>query len=161
MRFLLIIAIAVLILGTVTAYSRFQASLKVSPKSQAGAFQTSDEVRSLEIELTFDATGDLFGSESFQLWLNGVPVPAQEIQRRGIYRYDVEHLPGWRPGGNRIHLRAIGAADSSTPPRSARLQLWRRGLPRAETVFWSPAGEPVEGTWVVRDEVTEESHSDG
>ncbi len=147
MRFVLVAVIAVVVLGVVAGYSRF--AERVTPRRPPARATEPTEDLTLEMELTFEATGDAFQPQPLAIVLNGRSVNPDTIVSSGPFRYRVELSEGWRRGVNRLHVEAVGPAKSLGPSRAVHLRLWRGEIPLGETTLWAPSGEPVMGTWVV------------
>ncbi len=148
MRFALVAGIAVVVLGVVAGYSRFAG--RVAPRRPPARVTEPTEDLTLEMELTFEATGDAFQPEPLAIVLNGRSVAPDTIVSSGPFRYRVALRDGWRRGVNRLHVEAVGPAKSLGPSRAVHLRLWRGDIPLRETTLWAPSGEPVMGTWVVQ-----------
>jgi hypothetical protein len=146
MRPIAAILLAVLILGSVKAYTLFERSLP-PPIDISTVQQSATGKFSVDVTLTFDAAADDFALEPLavvielqghELFRSLEPVPAG----RPIV---VEEVPGVVEGRNSFFLKVTPTESDFTSQRAVRVRVLRDGMPIAEETLWSEPGAVVEG----------------
>ncbi len=156
MRFALVGLVASAVFGSVAGF-QWIATRAAEHRVDVG-IDRIDAHFELQVELTFEPTGDPFQTQPFSILVNGVSQAAAPVAEEDGYVYRFVLEKGWREGQNRLHFEAVGSATGKGPSRAAHLRLWRNGVPLRETVMWAPAGEPVMGSWTFDLELRGEAH---
>lgn len=146
MRHLLVLAIAVVTLGSVQALSMFQASLPSPPPVQT-ADRAAVGAFSLDLTPTFDCGLDSFGQDPASVFVrlhDHDLLKLQEPCPAGI-PLRIPDVTGVKVGKNSFYLRLAPADESWEVERAARIRVHRDGALIAEQTLWGGPGEPVEG----------------
>ncbi len=156
MRFILVGLVATAVFGSVAGFRWI--AMRAAEHRVHVDVERVDAHFELQVELTFEPTGDPFQTQPFSILVNGVAQKATPVATEDGYVYRFVLEEGWREGENRLHFEAVGSATGKGPSRAAHLRLWRDGVPLRETVMWAPAGEPVMGSWTFALELRGETH---
>ncbi len=156
MRFALVGLVASAVFGSVAGFQWI--AMRAAEDRVHPDVERVDAHFELQVELTFEPTGDPFQARPFSVLVNGVAQKATPVATEDGYAYWFVLEKGWREGKNRLYFEAVGSATSKGPSRAAHLRLWKNGVPLRETVMWAPAGEPVMGSWTFDLDLGEETH---
>lgn len=152
------ILLAVLIFGSVKAYTLFENSLP-SPVDPSRAPDRAAGRFSIDVTLTFDAAPDDFALEPHSVLI--------ELQGRELFR-SRERMPAGSPivledvegiveGVNSFFVKVAPADSDFTSQRAVRVRVLRDGMPISAETLWSDPGAAVEGIVNVQVEHTRSS----
>jgi hypothetical protein len=153
MRFLLVIAVWLVIVGGLYRYIAWRDAAVAPPSGEVAVTQASAGEFSLEITPTFSLEEDPFAltsgegvDSSLAVRLNGrlLQVPAAELQRGRPYV--VTRMDGVLLGHNEIHIKASPPVAEGALDHALRIRVLDRGTVLADHSIWGGDGELVSGT---------------
>ncbi len=153
MRFLLVIAVWVVIVGGLYRYIAWRDGAVAVPAAEAVVAQGSAGEFSLELTPTFSLEEDPFALKSgegaaspLEIRLNGrlLNVPAAELQRGRPFA--VAAVEGVISGQNEIHVKASPPVAESSLDHALRIRILDRDVVLADHSIWGGDGELISGT---------------
>lgn len=153
MRFLLVIAVWVVIVGGLYQYIAWRDGAAATPVAEIAVAQASSGEFSLELTPTFSLEEDPFalkggeGADSpLEVRLNGslLAVPAAELQRGRPFVIAV--VDGVLLGHNEVHVKASPPVAESSLDHALRIRVLDRDAVLADHSIWGGDGELISGS---------------
>jgi hypothetical protein len=153
MRFLLVIAIWLVMVGGLYQYIAWRDGAVAAPAAVFTMAKASAGEFSLELTPTFSLEDDPFAltigedaDSSLEIRLNGrlLNVPDEELQRGRPFT--ITAVEGVLLGHNEIHIKASPPVAESSLDHALRIRVLDQGVVLADHSLWSSEGELVSGT---------------
>jgi hypothetical protein len=153
MRFLLVIAIWLVMVGGLYQYIAWRDGAVAAPAAVFAMAQASEGEFSLELTPTFSLEEDPFALKigegpdtSLEILLNGRPlkVPDEDLQRGRPFT--ITAIEGVLLGHNEIYIKASPPVAESSLDHAMRIRVLDQGVVLADYSLWSSEGELVSGT---------------
>ena len=153
MRFLLVLAVWLVIVGGLYQYIAWRDRAVIVPSVGVAAVQRSSEEISLEITPTFSLEEDPFalksgegGDTSLEIRLNGqlLAVSPADLQRGRPFA--IAAASGILIGSNEIHVKASPPVAESSLDHALRVRVIERDAVLSDHSLWSSGGALISGT---------------
>lgn len=153
MRFLLVMAIWMVIVGGLYRYIAWRDGAVATPAAEVAVARASSGEFSLELTPTFSLEEDPFALKSgegadspLEIRLNGrlLAIPAAELQRGRPFV--VSAVDGILLGRNEIHVKASPPVAESALDHALRIRVLDRDVALVDHSIWGGDGELISGT---------------